>query len=51
MVVLESSCLLRKKTSGLDFRKARMGRNMMWENRSNLTLSGGREGPEGKCKR
>lgn len=29
MVVLESSCLLRKKTLGLKFRKARMGRNVM----------------------
>lgn len=38
MVVLESSCLLRKKTSGLDFRKARTDRNTTCGNRS------------GKCK-
>lgn len=29
MVVLESSCSLRKNTLGLKFRKARMGRNVM----------------------
>lgn len=51
MVVMESSCLLKKKSLGLDFRKARMGRNMTWGNRSDHCPSTGRERPEGKCKR